>query len=345
VEKRHVDLLGQRSALDDQLKRASTEVTRSRTLQSERKRLVGDLEAKEAEIQQELDEVERQRARLVERLLERREEREKAHRLVKEAGHSTDEAQHVIKQVADSKVSLAKQLEEAEREANHVRERLRESALRALNVHLLELERRLDQAFAGHEDRQRRLASLEAFKKARHDDRRIGDLCDQRDQFRELITMATVPAVKETLNAALKKIEDELERRYPGAMTIGDTVPEVSLVEDLHYYTDGDGKGCILLPISATVWSRIQEGDTGTACTRAMRLAWGLVKGTGLKPGDGQFCCIRDRCLFIGNFSGEELSILDAFSLTMPGSVKLDLRFVPLPTEVLEGVLHEVADP
>ena len=117
-----------------------------------------------------------------------------------------------------------------------------------------------------------------------------GDLCDQRDQFRELIRLASVPAVSETLRRELERVEQELDGRYPGALSIDEKVPSIMLVEELYYHTGSDETLHILLPIAEEVWNGIGKGETGTEATCAMRFVWEMISGLGLKSSDGEFC-------------------------------------------------------
>ena len=346
IEHTYNDLLGQKDAAEDRLKRAFTEVSQHRARETERKRIVAEWEPKVAEIQQKLDEIERQRAELLERLFEKREEKDKAESLLKEARSATEKALETIARARDSIETTAKTLGAKEQEKAREQRRLRDAYVRSIDSYLSQLSRRIDQAFVGQEERQRRMAAIEAFKKARHEDRQIGDLCDQRDQFRQLIDMATVPGVKETLRLALTKIEEELQKRYPGALSVGEAVPEAGSIEDLYYFFRPDGTVSILLPISEPAWIALRNDPPDAAASRAMTFVWGMVKGTGLKPSDGEFCCDGGRCVFVfaSNTGDDEISLLEGSTFSVPSSAGLTFRISSLPTEIQEALTDEETD-
>src|SRR3972149_2193012 len=68
------DIREKLGAFEERLKRISTEITRCRTLEIERKRLLNETEDKETDLQKEFDELEQRRTVLLDRLLERRAE-------------------------------------------------------------------------------------------------------------------------------------------------------------------------------------------------------------------------------------------------------------------------------
>ena len=176
IERTYNDLLGQKGAAEDRLKRVLTEVSQHRARETERKRIVAEWEPKVAEIQQKLDEIERQRAELLERLFEKREEKDKAESLLKEARSATEKALETIARARDSIETTTKTLGAKEQEKAREQRRLRDAYVRSIDSYLSQLSRRIDQSFVGQEERQRRMAAIEAFKKARHEDRQIGDL-------------------------------------------------------------------------------------------------------------------------------------------------------------------------
>lgn len=344
IDRRRTVLMSERSAAEDRRKRASTEITRHQALEGERKRLVAEIESKVADVQQKLEEIERQRAELLDRFLEKREEKEKAEDLLNEARKETESALEIVREARTADDKAAKDLEEIERDRSRQESRLYEAYLKSMETYLSEQSRRIEQTLAGQEERQRRLAAVDAFKKARHEDREIGDLCDQRDQFRQLIEMASVPGVKETLDMALHKIEGELQRRYPGALSIEDTAPELGLIEELYYYTDPSGKTPIILPITELDWIGIKEGEKNAQATRAIHLIWSMIKEAGLKIIDGEFHFQDRRCIFASNFGAEEMTALEGFKLSVPNSSALIFRFCPLPPEIEEALVREATN-
>lgn len=341
VDRRQKDLISGQLAAEERIKRASTEITGHRALESERRRLVTEAEERLKEVQAKLDEIERQRQEALERWAEKRDAKEQAERLLKESRSETEKALDIVRRETESRDKGVEVLSGIDAEKLQYEVRLRDAYRRSVDIYIRELERRVEQAFAGEEERNRRQAAAEAFKKARHEDQHIGDLCDQRDQFRALIPQATVPAVADTLRRELDRVEQELDRRYPGALSIEEKVPSLMLVEDLYYLTDSDGLLRFFVPIEEQVWRRISDGDTGAQASCAMRMIWEVISGLRLESTDGEFRFEGGYCMFVANdLSADEMSI-NEITLRIKNSATLRFRFSPFPAQVQEALLYE----
>jgi hypothetical protein len=341
VERRQKDVIYGQAAAEDRIKRASTEITRHRALENERKRLVTEAEERLREVQGKLDEIERQRQDILECWTEKREAKEQAEKLLRESRSDTEKASGTVRTETESRDKGVELLSEIEAEKFQYESRLRDAYRRSVDIYVRELERRVEQAFAGEEERNRRQAAADAFKKARHEDQHIGDLCDQRDQFRALIPQATVPAVADTLRRELERVEQELDKKYPGALSIEEKVPSILLVEELYYLIDSDGLLRIVIPIEEQVWGGISEGDTGAEANCAMRMVWEMISGLGLKSSDGEFRFEKGYCMFVTNaLNADEMSVQE-FTLRLKNSATLRFRFSPFPAQVQEALLYE----
>lgn len=341
IEARYSDLLQQKNAADDRLKRAFTEIKHQRTLENERRRLLVEIEGRIHEIQQRVDEIERQRQELIERLMERRDEKEKAEKLLRDVIQTAETEQHTVREARSTIDTVARTLDDVEKDKEHSKGLLRSASINSLDIYLAELSRRLDQAYASEEERQRRQAALEAFKRARHEDREIADLCDQRDQYRDLAGRATVPGVKATLQEALDKVEEELQRRYPGALSLQDTVPEVGSIAQLPYLTDADEAVIVFLPIAESVWRAVENGEVVPATNRAMQFVWSLIEGLGLKPSYGEFRSDRGRIVFRLDAKCCDLGALTTATFSMQTPKGITFALSPVPAEVKEAVAYE----
>jgi hypothetical protein len=342
VDKKRKDVISGQAAAEDRIKRASTEITRHRTLENERKRLVTEAEERLKEVQGRLDEIDRQRLDILERWTEKREAKEQAEKLLKESRLETERALDVVRTETDRRDKEATLLNEIEVEKLKYEGLLSEAYRRSVDIYLRDLEKRVEQAFAGEEERNRRQLAADAFKKARHEDNYIGDLCDQRDQFRELIRLATVPAVADTLRRELARVEQELDKRYPGALSIDEKMPSIMSVEELYYLIDPDGLLRVVLPISEQVWDGISKGETGAGATCAMRMVWEMISGLELKSSDGEFCFENGYCMFVAkSLNADDMTIKGDFILRLRNSATLTFRLSPFPAEVQEDLLYE----
>lgn len=345
VERRRKDIISAQAATEDRIKRTYTEITGYRALENERKRLVIEAEERFKEVQGWLDEIDRQRQVILERWAEKRDAKDQEEKLLKESRLATERASNAVKTETERRDKGLGLLNEIEAEKLQYEARLREAYRLSVDKYISDLEKQVEQAFAGEEERNRRYKAADDFKKARHEDPHIGDLCDQRDQFRELLRLATVPPVAEALRRELERVEQELDRRYPGALSIDVKVPSIMLVEELFYLTDSDGSLCILLPINERDWNGIGNGDTGAEATCAMRFVWEMINGLGLKSHDGEFCFEKGYCIFVArDLNADDMTSIREFTLKMKNSATMTFRFSPFPSEVQECLLYEATN-
>ncbi len=344
VDERRKDATARQAAAEERIKRASTEITKQRTLENERKRLVADADERLKEIQLRLDEIDRQRQEILERWTEKAEEKEKAERLLRESRSETDQAEAAYRKATEERDRQIASLRQVEEEKLRYESRLREAYRKAVGAYLRELGKRVEQALVSEEERTRRQAQAEAFRRARHEDYEIGNLCDQRDQFRELIRLTKVPAVADTLRRELDKVEQELNAKYPGALSIDEKLNPLMLVEDIYFLTGADGLLRIIMPIEEQVWGRIAAGDAGAEATCAMKIAWEMINGLRLRSEDGEFQMENGRCVFLaGAQSGDDVATRGDFTMNLKNS-SITFRLSPLPTQLQEALYYETAD-
>jgi hypothetical protein len=332
----------QSSAADERVKRASTEITRQRALESERKRSLNSISKKKEEKQRILDELDRKRQEALDELDRYREEHNSIAQSLREAQRATEIASTEIvreqKAKQDAESSIAKIRDDrAEKEKE-----LRSMVLKALDMYLDQQAANIQAAFSSHAQRAKGRRAFEEFKKARHTDPEIAKLCDERDELHKLFTEAMVPGVKDKLRAVLKPIEDEIDRRFPGALHLPEAAPpNDSQIEELLYFCNREGKAIFLLPISITDWSAAETQAFTDRTSNAMCLVWNMVRELKLKTGDGAFTTVRGRAVFASRFDLEDVAILEGFSVKGQDSVVLHFILSSIPTELQEALSHE----
>jgi hypothetical protein len=285
-----------------------------------------------------LDELERRRQDLFTQLLGRREEREKTGQRLRMAQNETEEAHGTLRSAMADRDRAQRELVQAEEELGRHRTRLGAAHVSAVNAYIAHVAKSIESAFVGEDERRQRAAVAKRFKQARHEDRTVADLYDQREQYRQLIALATVPGVRSSLDAMLREIEGKLEALFPGAITATDEKPLPATVQELHYFVDGDGRCCVLLPILESTWRGIAEGDTSREAKQAMLVVFNLISGAKLKGTDGEFTVAGGRCIFRGEFAPEDVAALGPFRLQPDAAAPIDFRFEPLPSEVQEAL-------
>ena len=353
IDERRGERLRKKKAAEERLKRSGTEITKHREREKERKRLLQQADAKVkesqevvAELDREREELERRASEANNRLMKERDARVETQKLLKQAQQAIEQGQGDFQGERSSIRKSEAEIEQAEKDKTRQEERLREALVASLDIHLKELAAGVEQAFVGEEERQKKLAAFEAFKNARHKDRKIGDLCDQRDELRKMVNTATVPGVKEMLQDSLRRIEDELEELYPGALGVVSPPSDRGHIEELHYYRADSGEAVFLLPITQSAWKAVERGDQGAAATVATRLIWDIIKGLGLTKEKGEFSFDGRWCVFSSKLDFEEVTELyEGFNVSLPGAVTLDVILYPLPPEIQEAVTYEAVHP
>jgi hypothetical protein len=329
-------------AADERVKRASSEITRQRASESEKKRSLSTISENVKEAQRILDELDRKRQEALDELDRYREEHNLITQSLRDAQSATEAASREFereqKAKQDAELSIAKIRDDrAEKETE-----LRCMVLKALDMHLDKQAEYIQDAFTSHEQRTKVMREFEAFKKARHTDPEIGKLCDQRDELRKFLTSATVPGVKDMLHASLKQIEDEISRQFPGALHLPEAAPpNNSQIEELLYFCNREGKAIFLLPISPIDWSAAETQAFTDRTSNAMYLVWNMVRELKLKTDDGDFTTVRGRAVFASRFDREDIAILERFRVKIQDSVVLHFILSSVSTELQEALSHE----
>lgn len=345
LDRRVTDLLQQKQAAEDRLKRAGAELNKNRNLEGEAKRRITEADEKVAEIQRKVDEIEHQRSRLIDELMQlrsNRQELEKGTQVAKSAGQKLEAD---FRQARQESGSLEEEIRGLEEEKGRHATALRRAFLQAFREYQERVFGVIREALLGEEARLRRAGELDKFRRARHEDAQVGDLCDQRDQYRELLARPTlVPAVRDSLVTLLQNVENHLQQIYPMALTLDKEPAVQETVVDLCFFRDDKGRIVITLPIDEAAWTQLAEGHAGPASAFAAEIVWAVTKGLGLKPTDGEFSLFRGYCVYRADFGDEETTLLAATSVPLTSHQSFNLRFGRLPGEIEEAILDEAAN-
>ena len=330
-----------RAAAEDIVKRASTEITRQRTLENERKRQLKTSSEKVPEAQKNFDELERKRQEALDFLMRCREEEKDVSRSLRQAQNATEAALAQIKKEQKAKQEVELEIEKLEADLIEKQGTLRRVVLETLEAHLEQQAENVHAAFSTQEQRLKIMRESEAFKKARHTDADIGKLCDQRDELRKFLNTAMVPAVKDMLQASLEAIENQLTTRFPNALKVSDVPPKDNQIKELLYYINREGKAVFLLPVHPKDWDAAEKGEVTDGTSKMMCLVWNMIQGLKLKTEDGDFVTPRGHPTFESRFDLEEVAILQDFVVKFQDSVVLRVVLSAVPTEVQEALMHE----
>lgn len=326
------------------MKRASTEITRQRTLDTERKRSLGLAVEKIAEAQRIFDELERKRQEAFDVFMRLQEEQNSIEHSLRDAQGATEAALTEIRKEQKAKQDADEELERIRTDRADGAKTFRRSMRRALDIYLEQQAGTLQAAFSTQEQRSKTLREVETFRKARHTDAEIGRLCDEREEICKLLSNAMVPGVKTMLQDSLKRIEESLIKRFPNALGIPDTVSSDNPIEELLFYRDTEGKAVFILPVRPTEWDAAQQTSISETTTKNMCLVWNMIKELPLRTEDGDFVTVQGRPVFASRFDLEEVAILQGFAVKCDGTDVIRFVLATVPTELQEALSHEDQD-
>lgn len=332
-----------RNAADERVKRAGTEITRQRTLETERKRALSLITDRVTEAQKVLDELDRKKREADEALMRVQEEHKSVERLRREAQAATEAALAEIGKEQKAKQEAESQLDTVKARRRECEATLHRALLKGLEVHLEQQVATVQAAFSTQEQRSKVMQQFEALKRARHTDAEVGRLCDERDEIRKLLGNAMVPGVKAMLQTSLRQTEETLSKRFPGALQMPDIPPKDNQIEELLFYCDPEGKTVFLLPISSAEWNALDEGVLNDCASKSMCLVWNMIRGLGLRTQDGDFTTANGRPVFASKFDLETIAGQN-FSVKCEAGEIMRYVFALVPTELQEALSHEDQD-
>jgi hypothetical protein len=286
-------------------------------------------------------ELERQITDLQERLRERETERAEAAAHLQEMDAKVNELQ---KQAETDRLNLRNNKDRL-RERQQDRERAvirRKEAYRQSIFQFLEgVEKSLTTLALATQQRQSKAASLDAFKKARHNDHVVANLCDARDEWRSVLKTVAVPAVQETASAELAKIESEIERRFPGALELEEGARPEERIEDLFFVRQKTtGEIRLFVPLSRKAWDSLSKEDGGVLQQTAMHLLWTLIQSLGLRTESARIRADSFWTITISGNVAEEAQKRE-ITMTLPGGGSVIFILSPLPSEIEEAITDE----
>lgn len=344
LDSRIADLVHQKQAAEERVRSVAAEINKWRDSEGEAKRQITEADEKVVEVQRKLDEIEQQRSMLIDELMRLRSTRQQIEdqtRQAKEGGQKMDAEFRMARDQATHVEEDLRRLEDDKARHTTV---LRRTLFQAFGEYQTELFRSIQGAILGEEARRQRALEMEALRRARHEDPQIGDLCDQRDQYKELLSRATVPGVRQGVEGLLQTVETQLQRVYPMALSVDDQLPSQDLLAEVCFFRDADGAIVISLPIDETSWRQLRDGSTDTSAKAAAAVIWAVGKGLGLKPADTDLALDRGYCAYRAQLGEEEMTLLAATTVNLPESRSLQLRFSRLPGDIEEAIRDEAAN-
>jgi hypothetical protein len=331
--------LAERDASEEREKRCGTEITRQRALEANSRKLRNDADEKVAEARRSFEELDRRRQQALESLLSSEEEQSAAVQSLRDAHTAVEAAQADI--IREQKALRAAEALVSELQAKRGERQgaLRQVALQTLHRHMESQAVRFYAAFDSQVQRAGVLRASEELKKARHTDPEVGRLCEQREELQKFLSTATVPEVRAILQASVRGIEVQLDKRFPGGL-VPPPHEDGGQIDELLYYSQG-GRVVFLLPVDSAAWSAASADDPTENADRAMCLVWSFLREMKLKCEDGEFSIWRGQPVFKSRFEPADVAILQGFSVRDHGSVLARFVLSAVPTEVQEALTDD----
>lgn len=329
----------QRSAAEERFKRAGTEISKLHSDEGEKKQALRIASDKVIDAQRALEEIEQKRQEALETLIRYQEDQKSFSMSLGESQSATEIALNEIKKEQKSRQEADQRINKYRKELEDKKGELSLKMIEALEQYLkLQSEIVLD-AFSSQEQYQIKIQKIEAFKKARHADPEIAKLWEQREEFKKFIETSSVPGVKDMLQESLRKLETQLEKKYPNSLSLPEVAPKNNRIEELLFYCNKDGKAVLLLPFSIADWDGAREEEPPENSSRIMCIVYNMLQKLKLKATDGNFNIERDRPVFYSEFDLESFATLDGFSVISGDFEIVHFNFSAVPRE-LQDVLN-----
>jgi len=233
---------------------------------------------------------------------------------------------------------LASSLNKLVEDKQNLQASMRQASIGAFWSYLVKLGRELESAMQDSSEASRAAKARQALEEARHRDPDVMALMESRGEWRKMLDLANVPAVRTGVEKHLQEIEKRIDLLFPGALTVPAGPSDMIDVEEIYYQTDAD-EAVVILPVRNAEKSEWSAHDP--ASIAALRLTWALSKALQLSTRDGDV--VR-----VGKFVGLRVPLHrvarkanDGAAMPMPGGRTISLLLSRLPTQVDEAFRRE----
>jgi hypothetical protein len=340
LERSRLREISQLNAAEERFKRASSIISSQHKQQDEKKSRLKSIGETIRGINQQIDELEAQKQRLLSTLLERQQELEASRQSLSEAEAESNKAQHAAREEKRVLEDIERRVDLLEKETIRNQLKLREVHSQTLDQHLSELEAMFEQEFQEQTKRSETLVSLEAFKRLRHEKREVGDLCDARDEWKKIVKTASVPTVKIAAESELRRIETEIDKLFPGAIKAEAALRHADFIEELHYFVDSQNRTVLLLPFSKDVWNSLNAGTQSLKEKVAVYFFGALAKAIGAEPGKFHYECGNNFVMLVSEIATETYREKNDLVIPLPGGGSISFILSTLPNEIQEALLR-----
>jgi hypothetical protein len=278
-------------------------------------------------IQNQIEDLLNQQQSLQNELYNLEEERLMIYKEKHTAHNISEKLQHKIQQLVNEKLQIKKKQISKQRDA--------------IRFYIEGLEGRLVDRVTTQERISERVMSQKKFEKARHEDPEVMRLWEERLELKNLLEMARVSTIRGQLTNQIKKIEREIDSRFPGVLQRETNYDNNLQTEEIFFFSNGSNKLYILLPITPKKWMSLQTGIIDVQASSTLRLIWAIAGSLGL---NGKNARIYNFCEFFTLEISKDLfesSEHTNISMPLPGNGEVSFVLSKLPKNIMEAIRHE----
>jgi len=336
---RQAELVSERKAAEERIKRIGTEITRQQDARVEKRHKIAGVEQRLGDVNRELDEIEKKRSALLGEVTLLQNAILESKEFFVELDRADNEFQREINgentaiQRTDQKIDAL----EADRQRHE--SRFREAQLKAFKAFLKDVNGLIGETYGNATARRASIESRERLRRSRHEDREVGDLCDARDEWRRILKSVGVPSVAQAAEIELRRIESEIERRFPGAMELESMKSNGQQITELYFHA-GDDWTMVYLPFSEEDW-RSAAIETGPSTETFMYFVWWLSGKMKVGFDDVVVKCENGLVVLCSKVGLGDLKGVNDMVFSIPGDNGITFILSQIPYEVKKAIDNE----
>lgn len=293
-----------------------------------------------------VQELQSQVAQLQERLHERQKECDLAegeHREVEEERRQRLKAAASARKEAEE---CARMVAESQKQIVEYQERLRKERDIAFEKYLEKVWTSLVKCEDEAETAGEALQALEHLNRARHDDPRVAELWEARQEWQRISQSAGPVQVRKTAGREVQRIEEEIDVRFPGALVAAARGSKLDELEEIFARPLGSGSGYVIsLPVPVEICKTLDSGATSDAEDLAVRVIWGFAGGIPNTPKRKSRFAIRGNSLImLVEETLAETQSRNPIAVRLAGGGRVSFLISELPRELQEALTDDNLD-
>lgn len=345
VEKEKTRFQQMKDAADERIKRYSTDIPSDRTLLGDKKHRIRDLEEKVRELNGQIEELERKKQDLYDRWTERNKELEDEKKAIGIIETKIDGIQREISRENQGKTHADNEINKIENERIRHEGKLTLAYINAFSSYVMQTNQALTEFFRESSEKISFIHAAENLKKMRHEDKETAELCEAREEWIKILRTASVPAVKTTGESELRRIEAEIDKKFPGALKSEASKSLSSSESYLYYFIDdedaGTNEGIIFIPFLKKDWMLLTTEDKSISNRVFAYFLWWISRESKVDPQEVHFDCRGEFVVMAFKFGLGDLYGKNHVIMDLPGNTSVTFILSEIPNEIYRAMTYE----